>query len=127
MPYPPTRKLAKGLTRSNTRITILEWCERKYYLNYYTFALKDSHPDVRTETLILKGLKSLEMRIGEKSHYFLSDYLHLLKKTIADGQIAIPTANITLLKEQIKTEMENEFNQSKTRDYTNHTDFYGKF
>jgi hypothetical protein len=59
---------------------VLERCERKYYFNYYTFALKESRPDVWQEALVLKGLKSIEMRIGEKSHYLLSDYLHLLKK-----------------------------------------------
>ncbi|MBO4204087.1 hypothetical protein J5893_04680 [bacterium] len=86
MSYPSYRPRAKKtLSRSSTRITILEYCERKYYLNYYTFALKQDHPDLWKETLILKGLKSIEMRVGEKSHYLLSDYLHDLKKVVKDG------------------------------------------
>ena len=49
-------------------------------MNYYTFALKQDFPDLRAETLLLKWLKSIEMRVGEKSHFLLSDYLHALKK-----------------------------------------------
>jgi len=87
MSYPtPTRpQRNKGLSWSNTRITVLERCERKYYFNYYTFAIKEPHPDLWSETLVLKGLKSLEMRIGEKSHFLLSDYLHEVKKAVRKG------------------------------------------
>jgi hypothetical protein len=69
----------------------------------------------------------MEMRIGEKSHYLLSDYLHLLKKAVTDGQESVEAEKITELKEQLKTEMETEFNLSKTRDYSDHRDFFGKF
>ncbi|MDR0860061.1 MAG: hypothetical protein LBO09_03620 [Candidatus Peribacteria bacterium] len=82
---------------------------------------------MRQEALVLKGLKSMEMRIGEKSHYLLSDYLHLLKKAVTDGQESVEAEKITELKEQLKTEMETEFNLSKTRDYSDHRDFFGKF
>jgi hypothetical protein len=75
------RKRNQSLARSNTRVTLLERCERKYYFNYYTFALKNPHFALWQQTLVLKGLKSLEMWIGEKSHYLLSDYLHLLKES----------------------------------------------
>jgi hypothetical protein len=114
------QKKEKSLAWSNTRITVLEWCERKYYFNYYTFALKDPHFDLRQETVVLKGLKSLEMRVGEKSHYLLSDYLHLLKK----GEVT--PQQITAIKEQIKAEMETEFQTSKERNYQDYEDFYGK-
>ena len=50
----PIRKPKKTLSWSNTRITLLEYCERKYFLNYYTFALKQDFPDIRAETLLLK-------------------------------------------------------------------------
>ena len=50
----PIRKPKKTLSWSNTRITLLEYCERKYFLNYYTFALKQDFPDLRSETLLLK-------------------------------------------------------------------------
>ena len=51
---PLSRKPKKTLSWSNTRITLLEYCERKYFLNYYTFALKQDFPDLRAETLLLK-------------------------------------------------------------------------
>ena len=50
----PIKKPKKTLSWSNTRITLLEYCERKYFLNYYTFALKQNFPDLRAETLLLK-------------------------------------------------------------------------
>jgi hydroxymethylpyrimidine pyrophosphatase-like HAD family hydrolase len=120
-PSKPYQKRDKGLAWSNTRITVLERCERKYYFNYYTFALKEPHPDLRAETVVLKGLKSLEMRIGEKSHYLLSDYLHLLKQGTVEPE------KITEIKEQLKAEMESEFQLSKERNYQEYTDFYKKF
>ena len=57
MSYPShsnQRKPKKTLSWSNTRITLLEYCERKYFLNYYTFALKQDRPDLWAETLVLK-------------------------------------------------------------------------
>jgi hypothetical protein len=121
MPYQPHQKKGKSLSWSNTRITVLERCERKYYFNYYTFALKEPHPELRSEALVLKGLKSLEMRVGEKSHYLLSDYLHLLKKGEATPE------KIQEIKDQLKAEMEADFTFSKERDYKDQTDFFGKF
>jgi hypothetical protein len=120
------KKKGKSLTWSNTRITLLEYCERKYYLNYYTFALKEPHPELRTETLVLKGLKSIEMRIGEKSHYVLSDYLHLLRHHTAHPELALEE-KVHDLKQQLKAEMEAEFALSKERNYQDHEDFFGKF
>ncbi|MDR0369484.1 MAG: hypothetical protein LBH96_02935 [Candidatus Peribacteria bacterium] len=130
MAYQPHKKRGpKTLTWSNTRITVLEYCERKYYFNYYTFALRDEHPDLRQKTLVLKGLKSIEMRVGEKSHYLLSDYLHLLKR-FQNEWIANPTfreEQIQDIKDKMKTEMESEFLFSKERDYQDYEDFFGKF
>jgi hypothetical protein len=53
-PRPANRKPKKTLSWSNTRIALLEHCERKYFLNYYTFALKQDYPDLWSETLLLK-------------------------------------------------------------------------
>ena len=50
----PIRKPKKTLSWSNTRITLLEYCERKYFLNYYTFALKEENPELWSEALLLK-------------------------------------------------------------------------
>ncbi|MDR2416288.1 MAG: hypothetical protein LBD75_06955 [Candidatus Peribacteria bacterium] len=116
------QKRGKSLTWSNTRITLLEYCERKYYLNYYTFALKEPHPELWTETLVLKGLKSMEMRIGEKSHYLLSDYLHLLKQSLTT-EIALDE-KVQEIKQQLKAEMEEEFAFSKARNYQEYQDFF---
>lgn len=70
------------------------------------------------------------MRVGEKSHYLLSDYLHLLKKWTTETVEASDEERqdkIQELKNQMKAEMEEEFNESKARDYVNDEDFYGKF
>ena len=118
---PLNRKPKKTLSWSNTRIAILEYCERKYFLNYYTFALKQDKPDIRAETLLLKWLKTIEMRVGEKSHFLLSDYLHALKTwEITEGKIEE-------LKNNMRMEMKADFDYSKERDYEDREDFFGKF
>ena len=101
------QKSKKTLSRSNTRITLLEYCERKYFLNYYTFALKQDYPDLRAEALLLKWLKSIEMWVWEKSHFLLSDYLHALKKW------QINEEKIEELKNNMRMEMRADFDYSK--------------
>ena len=51
------------------------------------------------------------MRIGEKTHFILSDYLKLLKNGIADDE------NIAKLKDKMTQEMKDEFQMSKERNY----------
>lgn len=99
------------LSWSNTRITLLEYCEKKYYLNYYTFALKNFNEELRRNTLISKKLKSLEMWMGEKTHLLISDYLKLLQAGEATAE------NIQKIKEGIAEEMRYEFELSKEKDY----------
>ena len=118
---PFRKREKKTLSRSNTRITLLEYCERKYFFNYYTFALKEENPDLRSEALLLKWLKSIEMRVGEKSHFLLSDYLHALKRW------EINEEKIQELKDNIRREMKSDFDYSKERDYSDREDFFGKF
>lgn len=117
----PVKKQKKTLSWSNTRITLLEYCERKYFLNYYTFALKQDYPEIWSEALLLKWLKSIEMRVWEKSHFLLSDYLHALKKWEATEE------KIEELKDNMRDEMIADFNYSKERDYSDRDDFFGKF
>lgn len=117
----PQKKPKKTLARSNTRIALLEHCERKYFLNYYTFALKKDFPDLRAETLVLKWLKTIEMWTGEKSHFLLSDYLHALQNW------EINEDKINELKENMRAEMASDFDYSKERDYSEREDFFGKF
>ena len=68
------------LTWSTTRITVLEYCNKKYYFNYYPHALRSLNEEVWLTALLLKNLKSTDMRVGEKTHHLLSDYLRSLKK-----------------------------------------------
>ena len=84
-------------------MALLEHCERKYFLNYYTFALKQDYPDLWSETLLLKWLKNVEMWIWEKSHFLLSDYLHVLKKW------EVTEEKIEELKNNMRIEMKADF------------------
>lgn len=102
------------LTWSTTRITVLEYCNKKYYLNYYPHTLRDIDEELRLNTLLLKNLKSMDMRVGEKTHHLLSDYLNVLKQWEKDPQ------NIDDYKARIVHEMKTEFDISKNRDYTSY-------
>lgn len=102
---------SNNLWRSSTRLTVLEYCQKKYYFNYYTNFLKDIDEKLRLDWLLLKNLKSIEMWIWEKTHHLLSDYLKLMKKK-SDSQ-----ENINKLKEEITAIMTNDFNISKNKDY----------
>ncbi len=111
MHYHHKRKTNK-LSWSNTRITLLEYCEKKYFLNYYSFALKQQNPKLRETTIISKKLKSLEMRMGEKTHYLISDYLNLLENWEASPE------NISKIKEGLAEETRYEFETSKEKNYS---------
>lgn len=95
---------------SNTRITVLEYCQKKYFFNYYAHGLKDIDEKLRQDAAMLKHLKSLDMRMGEKTHHILSDYLKLLK-------LGNPAATIDQLKEEMRGIMKKEFEMSKQRDF----------
>jgi hypothetical protein len=97
---------------SNTRITVLEYCQKKYFFNYYTHTLRDMDEKLRLEAMLLKNLKSMEMRMGEKTHHILSDYLRLLKQ----GKVEENT--VQTLKDEMTEIMKKEFLQSKERDYS---------
>lgn len=105
------------LSWSNTRITLLEYCEKKYYLNYYTSALKLDYPALWKEAQILKRCKSLEMWMGEKTHYAISDYFKALQQK--------KEVNLEEIKNKIDQEMREEFFHSKNKDFSQ-LDFYDK-
>jgi hypothetical protein len=90
----------------------LEYCNKKYFLNYYPHSLRDIDEKVRLDALLLKNLKSLDMRTGEKTHHLLSDYLKALRR----GEIT--DEKIQELKDAISDEMTKEFDISKNRDYS---------
>jgi len=103
-----------SLTWSTTRITVLEYCNKKYYFNYYPHSLRDINEEIWLTALLLKNLKSMDMRVGEKTHHLLSDYLNALKR----GKVE--AGDIQSFKDRIVEEMRNEFEISKTRDYTSY-------
>ena len=102
------------LTWSTTRITVLEYCNKKYYFNYYPHSLRNLNEEVWLTALLLKNLKSIDMRVGEKTHHLLSDYLRALKKWEQDEEA------IQAHKDRVMGEMKKEFEISKTRDYTSY-------
>jgi len=70
--------------------------------------------ELRLTTLLLKNLKSMDMRVGEKTHHLLSDYLNALKyEKIEEGEVQS-------FKDRIVEEMRSEFETSKNRDYTSY-------
>lgn len=103
-----------SLTWSNTRITVLEYCNKKYFFNYYPHALREVNQELWLNTLLLKNLKSMDMRVGEKTHHLLSDYLNALKY----GKVA--AGEVQSFKDVIVDEMRKEFDESKNRDYTSY-------
>lgn len=103
-----------SLTWSTTRITVLEYCNKKYYFSYYPHALKSFDQDLWLTTLLLRNLKSIDMRMGEKTHHLLSDYLNALKLW------TVVSWDVQIFKDRIVQEMKHEFELSKTRDYTSY-------
>lgn len=118
--YQPQRRL-NTLTRSTTRITVLEYCNKKYFFNYYPHALRELDEKIRLDALLLKNLKSLDMWMGEKTHHLLSDYLRALRREEMTDE------KIQGFKEAIADEMKAEFELSKNRDYTAGYDREQKF
>jgi hypothetical protein len=64
--------------RSTSRMTLFHHCNKKYFFQYYTNYLKDISADIRLDTLLLKNLTSFKMRLGEKTHHLIADYLRAL-------------------------------------------------
>lgn len=104
-----------NLSWSTTRITVLEYCQKKYFFNYYTHTLRNLNEELRLESLLLKHLKSLDMRVGEKTHWLLSDYIRRLKT-----QQDLSPEEVEELKQWITKEMKSEYEISKNRDYTSY-------
>lgn len=70
--------------------------------------------ELRLNTLLLKNLKSMDMRVGEKTHHLLSDYLNAVKYGKAES------GDIQPFKDRIVEEMRKEFEISKNRDYASY-------
>jgi hypothetical protein len=104
-----------SLSWSNTKITLLEYCQKKYFFSYYDWSLKAFHPDLYELSSILRHLKTMDMWMGEKTHRLLSLYLLALKDQITQHKDPV---DIETIKQQVKTEMELAYAQSQLRDYT---------
>lgn len=80
------------------------------------------------ETMLLKNLKSMDMRMGEKTHHILSDYLRLLKlNNPAKDGAGSEEGTIQALKDEMTEIMTKEFQQSKARNYAAGYDRDNKF
>lgn len=104
-----------SLSWSNTKITLLEYCQKKYFFSYYDWSLKAFSPDLYELSSILRHLKTMEMWMWEKTHRLLSLYLLALKDQIINHKEPV---DINHLKQQVATEMELAFTESQLRDYS---------
>jgi hypothetical protein len=64
--------------------------------------------------MLAKNLKSIHMRLGEKIHDLMSDYLNLLQQNKASPE------KVKEMKEQMNIEMDKEYQISKNRDYSSY-------
>ncbi len=102
------------LSRSISRITLLNYCNRKYFFNYYTKFLKEyiKNQNIYRTTQMIKNLSSINMWIWQELHSMMSDYLNLLKDWKNSKK------NIDELKNKKLQMMDIFFNQSKNNDYS---------
>lgn len=127
---------------STSRMTLFHHCNKKYFFQYYTNYLKDVSADIRLDTLLLKNLTSFKMRLGEKTHHIIADYLRLLQSSSTsvtssvarsigennstNSYISPPVSSkwqddisekIIQLKNSMRSTMEQQFHLAKSRQY----------
>lgn len=66
------------------------------------------------------------MWIGEKSHFLLSDYLHLFQNFYKEWDLnsSLRDEQVQKIKDQIKAEMEEEFSLSQNMDFADYDKFF---
>lgn len=96
---------------SISRSTLLNYCQKKYYFTYYTNYLREIDTEFWLECLLIKNLQSLDMRVWQKTHQLLSDYLNEFLK----WEKNIDTDKIFW---NIVEEIKKDFKISKEKDYT---------
>lgn len=96
---------------STSRMTLFHHCNKKYFFQYYTNYLKDVSADIRLDTLLLKNLTSFKMRLGEKTHHLIADYLRVLYKQNQGPE------EINNLKNSMRSTMEQQFHLAQSRQY----------
>lgn len=104
---------------STSRMTLFHHCHKKYYFQYYTNTLKSIGTDLRLDWLLLKNLTSFNMRLGEKTHHIIADYLRLLAKNASSQRQEASSIweDITNLKSSIRSSMQHQFGLAKTKNY----------
>lgn len=100
------------LWRSYSRSTLMWYCQRKFFFNHYVNYLSKIDKSFRLKWLLLKNLKSLDMRVGELMHNLISDYLRLC----ADSKDT--ATNIEIIKNNLIDHARIIYNQSKKKDYS---------
>lgn len=100
------------LSRSISKSTILHYCTKKYYFSTYSNYLKEVDQWIWNQAMLAKNLKSIHMRLWEKIHDLMSDYLNLLQQDKATPE------KVSEMKEQMSLEMDKEYQISKNRDYS---------
>lgn len=109
-------------------MTLFHHCNKKYFFQYYTNYLKDVSADIRLDTLLLKNLTSFKMRLGEKTHHLIADYLRILLSFCHSGldpESRDPESssgwqllqNIQALKNSMHSTMEQQFHLAQARQY----------
>jgi len=101
-----------SLSRSISRATLLSYCQKKYYFSYYTSFLNQFWFDFYKKCLLIKNLSSIDMRLGQKVHGMMSDYL-----------TNFPSNDIEMIKENAVNEIEEEYKVSKQKDYRSYDRF----
>lgn len=101
--------------RSTSRMTLFHHCNKKYFFQYYTNYLKDVSADIRLDTLLLKNLTSFKMRLGEKTHHLIADYLRVLYKQ--NQGPATTQEETNNLKNSMRSTMEQQFHLAQSRQY----------
>lgn len=114
------RKFNRNLGWSISRITLLNYCNKKYFFQYYPHSLKDLDKRVWLDSLLLKWLSSFQMRVWEKTHHLIGDYLRAVAKGEATEE------KVEHLKQLMKKDMERIFERAKKKDYTKY-DKYNRF
>jgi len=112
------------LSRSYSRATLLYFCQKKYMFSYYTKYLSGFERNFYQECLTLKNLTSLHMRLGEKIHGLMSDYLHELKKQGSPGLVDPERLEHVLA--DFSQKLDTEYEKSKKKHYDKY-DKYDKF
>ncbi len=110
------RSFSWSLSKSN----ILKECKKKYFFIYFTFFLKQINKEIWLETLLIKNLKSLDMRKWELLHKIIWDYLRLVYNS-QDSE-----SNIGKIKADMEKEIDEYYLLSKKKDYKKY-DKYNKF